>query len=284
MGFVFAILTGILFGLQGFAGKSATVKLPITVLSWATFSGALPYFLLSLSQSQPVDINWQPFILATATSIAFNLLAFNLFFRALEADSLSLTMPFTAFTPVFLMPFAYFSLGELPNTSGFVGLLLMVFGAYGIYLKSNDLWQPIRSIASNRGSRFMLLAAMVWSVTATAEKVAIINSSPDIYGTAVYSGLSLALLPWVWHRHPAQFHFRWPLLKTILVMGSLTGLMGLCQFRALETIDVSYVIAFKRGGIIWAIILGYFLLGERQIWRNLLMSVLILLGALLVMI
>jgi len=50
---------------------------------------------------------------------------------------ISTTLPLLSFTPVFLIGTSYLFLGELPNTYGMIGIVLVVIGA--VLLKGEDV-------------------------------------------------------------------------------------------------------------------------------------------------
>jgi len=59
--------------------------------------------------------------------------------------------------------------------------------------------------------------------------------------------------------------------------------LGLQLFYALLHLFVSYVIAFKRAGVLVSVLLGYLLFREKGVIRHLLFSLLMILGAYLIM-
>lgn len=54
-------------------------------------------------------------------------------------------------------------------------------------------------------------------------------------------------------------------IPALLVFGSLGAIMILFQMVAVRIALVSYVIAIKRAGMIFSILLGYFFFGERHL-------------------
>ncbi|RMG66198.1 MAG: EamA family transporter, partial [Calditrichaeota bacterium] len=168
-----AILTGLSYGAQGAYSKALAGRFPSQVLAWATFFFAIPLLAAYLLWRGLPPVRWDSFLPSTITSGAINLVAWNLFFKALEAAPIYLTLPFTAFTPLFMIPIAWFLLGELPGWLGALGIVLIISGAYGLHADSASLLQPFRHLFRNRGSRLMLAVALLWSVTATVEKVAV---------------------------------------------------------------------------------------------------------------
>ncbi len=282
-GYFYAILTGIFFGLQGTYSKVLTNRIPPMILTWGIFAFTLPYLILLLMIQGVPSIVWRDFWWATSSSFAINLFAWNFYFRALHAAPLSQTMPFTAFTPLFLIPVAYILLGEMPDRIGFMGIFLIILGGYGIHLNSKSLVAPVKSLFHNKGTRYMLIVALLWSVSATVEKVAVISSSQVFYGFTINLLLSLAYLPYLFINRKAKTGIIAKNLKGLFILGLISGLMILFQFTALKFLFVSYVIAFKRAGIIVSVFLGAVLFKEKNPARNLLFSGLMVAGVLILL-
>ena len=191
-GYVFAILTGIFFGLQGTFGKVLGEKINSLLVTWASFTFSFPFLLILLCMEGVPSIIWKDFLWSFSISFIINVFAFYLFFYALSIAPLSRTMPFTAFTPLFLIPVAYVLLGELPNFKGLLGIVLIIIGGYGIHLNSGNLFSPFKSLYQDKGSRLMLILALVWSISATVEKAAVLSSSQVFYGIVIQISLSFA--------------------------------------------------------------------------------------------
>jgi uncharacterized membrane protein len=56
-----------------------------------------------------------------------------LYFRALQISPLSMSVPFLAFTPVFLIPTSYIVLGQKPNPIKSLGVVLIVVGSLAMH-------------------------------------------------------------------------------------------------------------------------------------------------------
>ncbi len=281
-GFLFAVLTGVFFGLQGTFGKFISKGLPASFLTWATFAFTAPFVILLLTITGIPEIGWAQFSWSTLTSFVVNVIAWNLFFRALSASPLYLTMPFTAFTPLFLIPMGFIILGELPGVYGLVGILLIISGAYAIHLQSKNIFQPLLSVLREKGSRFMLVVAAIWSISSSVEKVAILNSSPQFYAVIIHLLLGTAYFPVVYFRHRHLLQELPHHLLKFFIMGAISGLLVIFQFTALIYLDVSYVIAFKRAGVIVSVFLGFLFFGESKIVKNLIATTVIVSGALFI--
>ncbi|GAB4363426.1 MAG: hypothetical protein Kow0042_01320 [Calditrichia bacterium] len=282
-GYLFAVLTGVFFGIQGVYGKILTRKLSPAILAWGSFTFTIPYLLIVVMAEGIPPIHWSSFLWATFTSFSINLFAWLLFFQALEAADLAHTMPFTSFTTLFLIPVAFVLLRELPDQTGVAGILLVFLGGYGIHLKKMNLFEPLKNIFHNKGTRLMLMVALMWSVSATVEKVAVLSSSQAFYGVTINTLLALAYTPLVIWKQRDQFaKVRFNLIP-LFILGSISGLLILAQFTALKLLLVSYVIAFKRAGVIISVFLGMILFKERNPLQNLFFTFLMVIGVFLIM-
>jgi len=282
-GYLFAILTGIFFGLQGTYSKILTQKIPTALLTWGIFTFTLPYLFFLLLMDGIPTVVWSDFLWSTGVSFLVNVLAWNLFFRALRESSLAHTMPFTAFTPLFLIPVAFVLLGELPDGKGLVGILLIISGGYGIHLQSGNLFEPFKNLVSNKGTRLMLIVALIWSISATVEKVAVLSSSQVFYGTIIHALLSLAYLPYLLRDRKQKVGVIKQNIGGLFILGFISGFLVLFQFTALKYMLVSYVIAFKRAGVMVSVLLGIMLFREKSPLKNLFCTIVMVGGVFLLM-
>lgn len=283
IGYLFALLTCIFFGLLGTYGKILTKHYSPAIIAWANFTLAFPFVLVIAIFNGFPGVQWFDFIWATLLSFLVNLFAYYLFFRALSLSTISRTMPFTAFTPLFLIPIGFVILGEIPTIRGVIGIILIIFGAYGIHLDSKDLVSPFRSLISDKGTRLMLFVALIWAVSASVEKVAVLNSSAAFYGVIINVMLSLSYLPYVLFRERKNFRRFSVDTKSFAVLMLIAGPLVFFQFSAYQYLLASYVIAFKRAGVIVSVLLGYLILNERKVIKNLLFTIFMICGVLLIM-
>ena len=87
-------------------------EIAVLELAWA-----LPYFLLGslLVEIPPLDKTfWWSFLI----SIPINIIAYVLYLYAIKMSPISLSVPFLAFTPVFMILTGFFILAETVNTWG----------------------------------------------------------------------------------------------------------------------------------------------------------------------
>ena len=120
--------------------------------------------------------------------IPLEILAMLLYTRAIRDHPLSLTLPYLAFTPVFVTVTGWLILGESVSGRGLSGVLLVVTGSWILNLeerKKSDwrsLLAPFGAIVRNAGSRWMLLVATIYAFTAVGGKAAMQWLPPTQFG------------------------------------------------------------------------------------------------------
>ena len=198
------------------------------------------------------------FLLATA-----NLL----FFLALKYSPLSLCVPLLAFTSVLLIPTGLVVLGELPPLVKLLGVILIVLGSLVMHRRqATDTWAaPLKALATEKGSRYMLLVALLLAVTSPLDKKLVLMS--DIYTQSLLYGLGMCLFFCI-----LAFVRREPFgpslcgnLWWIGLAGSLDAISLLLQFASYHYIDVVVSVSIKRAGIVLSVFFGWLFFRERGI-------------------
>jgi len=264
-----ALICSLFNALQGAYGKRILERINPYVLTWAMFLYDLPVIgaLLALDGIPAIRSGFWP---ALAVTLPINLLAVTLYFKAIKLSPLSLTIPLLSFTPIFLVLSAFVALGERPGPLGLVGIVLIVAGAYCLGLKGRlrNILDPLRYLGRERGSQMMMAVAFLWGVTAAADKAALMNSSPVFFVFTFHLLYALLYIPIVrWRAGPetVQIFRRAPALFLFALLGAI---MIIAQMTAARLILVSYVIAIKRAGMVFSILLGYLFFEERHLgWR-----------------
>jgi len=93
-------------------------------------------------------------------------------FRALQVAPLSLCAPFLALTPVFLLPIGKIFLHEAISAGMVVGVFLIVIGSFAInrQLFVRGWFEPAKAIVREKGSRYMMIVALLLTCTAALDK------------------------------------------------------------------------------------------------------------------
>jgi drug/metabolite transporter (DMT)-like permease len=265
--YLLSILTALLYGGQSVYLKALADDLDQLLVTWSVFAFALPlYAAMLLATGLPAVSSG--FWLPLAVSLAVNLLAWPLFVRSVQTSDISLVMPLLAFTPVFILGVEYLLLGDTPGGWGLAGIGLIVFGAYILNIRRglSSLLEPLRALLDDRGAVLMLVVALLWSLSATVEKLTVTASSPSFYMTTFGALFTLLFAPVVALKTDDALGKLRAHLPILAGAGGLTGLMALAQMNALQSTPlVNYVIAIKRAGMLVSVLLGWLLFDEENI-------------------
>lgn len=218
-------------------------------------------------------------------------------YRALQVSPLSLCVPFMALTPVFLLPVGKIFLHEQISAGMVVGVMLVVIGSLVInrQLVVNGWLEPAKAILREKGSRYMLIVAVLLALTAALDKW-FVTSGGDVdfparlsraftlsLGKCVTLMLFFAALAWVRLRKsldgpektantsssiaPGHFFLEaWRVVPAWLILaGVFEAVVLVLQLTAVQFTVTAVVISIKRSGILLACVLGRFMFKERGI-------------------
>lgn len=277
-----AIVTAVAFAATGSYAKALSRSAHVFTVTWALISLPLPWAAAFLAHQGIPEIG-EGFFLAALASVVLNMAAVTLQITAMSIAPLSTTVPFLALTPLFMLVTSAVVLRETPDAKGLAGIILIATGAYTIYLERmrDGILEPLKAIATERGSRIMLLVALLWSLSATLDKVAVLESSPAFYTTffsAVFGILYAPFLIVGARRTPLKPG----LVPRLFLLGAFGAAMMLSQFNAIELTIASYVIAIKRAGTVLSVVLGYFFFKEKHLRTRLAGASLMTLGVVLI--
>ncbi len=243
--------------------------------------------LLPLLAMQPMPVLATEFWYWAAALIPLEVTAMLLYSQAIRDTSLSLTLPYLAFTPVFNTLTGYILLQERVSVTGFAGILLVVFGAWLLNLEHAkgerfDVLAPFRAIVSERGSRLMLITAALYSITSVLGKGALAYTTPVFFGTLYYVaiGITVIITFSIGARTPVHVLWRRPLPH--LAIGLFMGIMVLTHFFAIRDVEVAYMIAVKRTSLLFGILYSVLLFHERARLDHFLAGGLMLAGVFLI--
>ncbi|MDD3006373.1 MAG: DMT family transporter [Candidatus Pacebacteria bacterium] len=279
---VYALLVALFSALRGVSSKKSLRSLDEYVVSWFAFFFSGVYILISfLFIDFPVlgENFWSVLFLDCLLSATAAVLST----KSLLSD-MSVSVPMMAFTPLFMLLTSYLMLGEIPSGSGFIGVIFIVFGSYFLNIKKRkDGWtKPFKVLTKEEGPRLMLAAALIWSITANLDKIALQNSSPIFFAMAENILIATFIFPFAYTRmRKQQKEIRKE--KTHLAMVGILGtLMVVFQMLAIQDTLVVYVVAIKRLGILISIILGGVIFGEKEIKQKLMGGVIMVIGVLFI--
>jgi drug/metabolite transporter (DMT)-like permease len=282
MWFVLALGTAVFFATQSAFAKRAGEKFHPDVVAWAAFLYAIPVYSVFLvvqgiPSVQPAFWLWMPLSLAT------NLVAMPLFFRALHEGELSVVLPLNMLTPLFALLTEYLLLGDVPSAPAFGGIALIVLGAYLLHAGSirQGVFTPFRLLARDKGARLMMAVTAIWSISAVADRGAVLNSSPAFYTFVFCITFTVTFLPWllIKKRPGVMKSMTRPLL--LVPVGVFGSLMAVCQMSALDLALTTMVISVKRLAGLFGVLVGGLLFKEKGLGVRLIAAVIMVGGTVL---
>jgi drug/metabolite transporter (DMT)-like permease len=229
-----------------------------------------------------------PYLWPFLGSVVLNVAANWLFLRAVQISPLSLTIPYLSFTPVFTAVSGLLILNEVPTTGGWVGIALVVAGAFFLNPGSSGrgALAPLKALWDERGSAYMLGVAGLWSVTPVFDKVAVGMTNVMGHAALVAAGLFLAfyLIRLARDREPLAMLREFGRAPRLLLFGALVNVLAMVfQLGAYHWMDVAYVETLKRAiGVVSSVMVGWWLYDESDIGRRLLGALVMAVGVVVV--
>jgi drug/metabolite transporter (DMT)-like permease len=210
--------------------------------------GAIPPLVvwLALSGTQPASRGYLPL---AAGSVALNLAANFAYFRSLQLSPLSKTLPMLSFTPAFAAVLGAIFLGERLLPRELAGLAAVVVGAFLLTLRPGRGFAGFaEGLAEERGARWMIGVAFLWSATLLLDKEALAYASPQLHALVLNAGVAagalaaLTLRGEIGQMTRIRGHFAL-LAGAVLVSAAALG----AQLVALGRVPLGYLETVKRG-------------------------------------
>jgi len=227
-----------------------------------------------------------------AISVPAEIIAMLLYMKAIRDYSLSLTVPYLAFTPMFVIITGWLVLGESISLNGASGILLIVFGAWllnipetesssvsatnaGPRVFMNNILDPFKNIFRNPGSRYMLIAAFIYSITASTSKAAMGYMGSQQFGAFYFACIGIAALLLFGRRSMATIKQNF---LPALAVAALMAIMVFLHFKAMELVEAAYMVSVKRTSLLFGIIFGVLLFKEKHLGMHLFAAAMMLCG------
>ena len=220
------------------------------------------YGILWIEKFPPINPPFWPALFASTSILT---VASILFFKGIKASDLSISIPMLSFTPAFLLVTSPLILGEFPRPIGLIGILTIVLGAYVLNFGDHKrgYLMPFKMLFKEKGTRYILMVALLYSVGANIDKVGMLNSSSAMWLVSLNTCVSLLLFFVMLKttKDPLkQILSVWPYL---LMMGTVSAIAFFSQMAAIKLTIVPYVIAIKRTSVIMTALFGFLLFKEK---------------------
>ncbi len=224
------------------------------------------------------------FFSAFLISLPINGIGFFLHLRAIQVSPLSLTLPFLAFTPVFMILTGALVLDEMPNALGISGICIICAGGYILNLAPgrHSALAPLKAILREKGSWLMLIVAFVYSLGAVFGKKAIVHSSPLFFAITFFTTLNIVLL--VLFRVCGKI--KWQTFVARRQKGIIAGLLFFAHILlhafAISLTKAAYMISVKRLSVIIGLIYGGVIFKEKNLAVRTIGTLLMVAGAVVI--
>jgi drug/metabolite transporter (DMT)-like permease len=216
--------------------------------------------------------------------LPFQAIGFFCQMRAIHIAPLSLTMPFLAFTPAFVVITGAVFLNESLNMWGIIGILFIVIGSYVLHINKNDkrLLSPIIGMFRNSGSVLMFFAALAYSFAAVFGKQGILYSSPLYFGMLffiIFNGLIIMALI-VFRKVRVQIicqRYALGLVAGFALFGDI-----LAHSIGVYIAKVAYLVSLKRLNILISIAYAALFFNEKNLMIRAIGAVFMLTGSIII--
>lgn len=282
MWIILVLLNPILDSVRSVISKRASKSIDSYMVSWA--NNLIPTILFTPLLFF-IDLQFNDeFIISLAISGSINIIAVILYHRAVMKSDISVVIPMLSFTPLFMLITSPFLVDEFPNEYGLLGVLSIVSGSYLLNIKTSGkgLFAPFKALYDNKGTRYMLITAFLFSISANFDKRAVLASSPWQYivflNLIIFIGVSVFLM------FNRKFSLKDVILerKNLFIISLFTAIVFVVHMLAIELTLAVYVVTVKRLNGVFAVMLGSVFLSEGKIRERLLGASLMFIGVLLI--
>ncbi len=243
----------------------------------------VPLFAVFLPDHLPSVSGWGCIVVAGLIYAAYFLgLA-----RAYQGSELSVAYPLSrGLGPALTVLWGIGLLGERPSPQGWVGVALVLIGAWRLSQPTNTLvqWRALL-IPALRPAWFV---AAMYSAYSVIDKLAMshLGIHPVVYIYTTYTLCALLVVPFVvwrkgWQRLRNEwFYKKWSCLGTALL--NIAAYLLVLIAMSLPNTPVSYIVPLRSVGLLFGVWLGTEVLSEKGRWQKTLATITLVLGAILI--
>ena len=282
-----ALLTAVFTSCQDVLTKKILLKDrgDLYGITWGWWFFSLP-FLWILVPFHKIPLIQPQFWKALAITSVLLVVAVIFYVNALSHGDLSLSVPMLAFTPVFMLVTSPYILKEYANLLGVIGIFITVMGSYLLNFHDyrRGILKPFKDLWLRKGPRYMLIVAIIFSVSGNYDKIGILSSSFLIWLVFLHSVVTVILtgiLLFQGRSIPDLIRKKW---RAFSCIGLFNALTGVSQAIAVQMSFVSYLIAVKRASVIFTALYGFLFLKEKNMRERLAGIILMVLGVLLIVV
>jgi drug/metabolite transporter (DMT)-like permease len=277
--FLYSVLCALCLATSDVFAKKILKDVDEYVVAWGRLIWSAPFIFLAVPLV-PIPSITSTFLLIFIILLPLEITAIILYIKAIKISPLSLTIPFLGLTPVFLILTSFLILGELPDMSGTIGIILVAIGAYCLNINktSEGLLAPLKAVYRERGSMLMVIVAFIYSITSNLGKIAALESNPIFFSTAYIVVLPLLFTPIAMTGSHAGVLKRAFSNPYFILLGFFYGVMIMLHMSAIVLVEVPYMISVKRSSLLFSIIYGKLVFSEKGFRERFIGCMIILIG------
>ncbi len=274
----FAVVAAITLGVTEYLTKRAYNNFDAWTLSWARNIFALPvfYILLAWDGMPIVDDNfWKLLLLAAPLELIIGIT----FFLSIKLTPLSLVLPFTTLSTIFIAVGSYFINNDPLKPVYVVAFPLILLGAYFIQEKRTLNLKVLKNSKSELGIALMILTTALFGLAIPIGRVMSEASSSFFYLAVNFTVFILLFTPIflkLKNTNAKQIYKKRNMLVTI---GLFNGIFLCSLWLAFTNGPAGPVSAINNMSILIAVILAGTLLKEIGIFRRLMATAIMIFGA-----
>jgi len=219
-------------------------------------------------------------VLLISLIVPLEILSLILYIKAISFWKLSLTIPLLSITPLPLFLFSKLFLKDKISSGGVIGVLLIVFGSYILNISQykEGILAPFIALFKEKGSRLMLIVALIFSFDSAIGKKCIEISSVNAF---IFNYFVLMFFGFfIFSIFKKEFFSKKDLIN-LIPLGFFTFLLSIFQFTAYSLAPVVYVISLKRLSILFSVLSGKLFFKEKKILEKLLGTFTMVLGSII---
>ena len=220
-----------------------------------------------------------------------------LYFKLLKKYDISLVSPLLNLSPIFLVIFSFFLLGELITIIQFLGILLIILATYFVEIHHHNFFDKNKinpekfhfKLLSLKPSHFFILAfVMLFTISFAAIIDRIIFSYDiNVYTNLYFTSLLIFLflfVYYIWRGHLKQSFKKIIYEPQTLLIAFLTILSNFLILFAISipSAMVSLIIALRRTSTLFSALIGGMLFHEKHLKRKFFAILIMLLGVILI--
>lgn len=286
MWFWYAFFSALFSGFSVLLNKKALFKINTSLVSWSLFAFSIPFLIFPAFKDGIPELTiffWPVTILA----VVIFALAKTLALKSLKGSLMSEIIPLSFFGVFFQYIFGLIFFSEVLKFIPFIGLVLIIFGGYLLKIKEakEGILQPFKLLFTNKNAFIYLIALILMVLTSSFDKMGLNNMKPvnqsflllwENFLTTILIGLYMTRKKHDWIKD----------LKDNFLILSVSGItytfLSLFYLYGITDGSLALVSGVKKLEIFFALILGWFMFGdkpEKEVWFG---SLIMLLGVALI--